>query len=161
MADEKTIGGGDERGFFAEVPLDATVPAKRPAKERRSKHYHGHRDRLRDRFGNAGPDALADYELLELILFRSLSRADTKPIAKALLNRFKSLPEVLGAEEQMLLEVEGVGEAVARDLKIIAAISQRALKADLGARDILSSWQRVIDYCRVAMAFETDRKSVV
>ena len=112
MAGENDDAGDDERGFFAEVPLDARATAKRLAKEAGPKHYHGHRERLRERFHETGADALADYELLELILFRTIPRADTKPVAKALLNRFKSLPEVFGAQEQLLTEVEGVGEAI-------------------------------------------------
>ena len=150
-----TQNEGDERGFFAEVPHDARAAAKQLAKESGPKHYHGHRDRLRERFHEKGASALADYELLELILFRTISRADTKPVAKALLARFKSLPELFGAQEQFLMEVEGVGAHVARDLKIIAALSERKLKADISGRDVLSSWTRVIDYCRASMGFET------
>lgn len=155
MGEEPDNDVQDERGFFAEVPQNARSTAKNLAKESGPKHYHGHRERLRDRFREIGTDGLADYELLELILFRSIARADTKPIAKALLQRFKSLPEVFGAKEQMLLEVEGVGEAVARDLKIIAALSQRMLKSDIAGRDVLSSWSKVIEYCKSAMGYET------
>lgn len=144
----------DERGFFSEVPFDARTTSKQLAKEGGEKHYHGHRERLRQRFQEAGEGALADYELLELILFRTIARADTKPIAKALLKRFKSLPELFGAEEQLLLEVEGVGEAVARDIKIISSLSQRMLKAQIAGREIFSSWKKVIEYCRAAMGFE-------
>ncbi len=75
-------------------------------------HHTGHRDRLRQRFRTA-PDALADYELLELLLFRTIARADTKPLAKALLARFGSLAEVLGAPEKLIAEVPGAGASVA------------------------------------------------
>jgi DNA repair protein RadC len=155
MAGDEDISANDERGFFAEVPIDARATVKRLAKEAGPKHYHGHRERLRERFHETGADALADYELLELILFRTIPRADTKPVAKALLNRFKSLPEVFGAQEQLLTEVDGVGEATARDLKIISAVSHRMLKADIAGREVLSSWKKVIDYCRASMGFET------
>ncbi len=57
-------------------------------------HYHGHRERLRDRFRKGGAEALADYELLELILFRAMPRRDVKPLAKALIARFGSFAEV-------------------------------------------------------------------
>jgi DNA repair protein RadC len=119
-----------------------------------SPHYHGHRDRLRDRFKLAGGDALADYELLELLLFRSIPRRDTKPIAKALIDRFGSLAEVLGAPENLLSEVTGLGASSAADLKVIAAASSRMLKGEIRGKQVLGSWSSVIDYCRTSMAFE-------
>jgi DNA repair protein RadC len=81
----------------------------------------GHRSRLRARFKSSGPDALADYELLEMVLFRSIARADTKPIAKALLKKFHTVGGVFAAPESLLREVPGVGEAVALDLKLVFA----------------------------------------
>lgn len=120
-----------------------------------AKHYDGHRDRLRDRFVDAGPDALADYELLELILFRTIPRRDVKPIAKALLARFGSLSEVLNAPRARLTEVQGVKDAVALDLSVVAAINQRAMRSAVRKREVLSSWTAVIDYCTAAMAHET------
>ncbi len=117
-------------------------------------HYHGHRDRLRERFKTAGDEALADYELLELLLFRSLPRRDTKPIAKQLIERFGSLGEVLGAPEKLLSEVTGLGASSAADLKIVAAAASRMLKGEIRGKQILGSWSSVIDYCRASMAFE-------
>lgn len=119
-----------------------------------SPHYHGHRDRLRDRFKTAGSDSLADYELLELLLFRSIPRRDTKPIAKALIDRFGSLAEVLGAPENLLSEITGLGASSAADLKIIAASASRMLKGEIRGKQVLGSWSSVIDYCRASMAFE-------
>lgn len=145
MAKEKA----DERGFFREVPFPAVAKTS-PAK---SKHS-GHRERLRERFSEAGQAALADYEILELILFRSIPRADTKARAKDLLKRFGSLAEVLGAPAHLLREVQDIGEAAALDLKIIAAAAQRMARSDIKGREILSSWAQVLDYCRAAMAFE-------
>ena len=72
-------------------------------------HYHGHRERLRQRFYGAGPDALSDYELLEMALFPALPRRDTKPLAKALLKKFGSFAEVIHASETRLREVDGIG----------------------------------------------------
>ncbi|WP_269929999.1 RadC family protein [Aminobacter sp. HY435] len=139
----------DERGFFGE---QAAAPIKRdPAPEK--PHYLGHRDRLRERFSASG-DALADYELLELLLFRLIPRADTKPVAKALLGRFGTLAEVLGAPASLLQETKGIGPAVALDLKIIAASARRMARGEISGREILSSWNLVLDYCRAAMAFE-------
>jgi len=117
-------------------------------------HYHGHRERLRQRFKTAGGDALADYELLELLLFRLLPRRDTKPIAKELIDRFGSLSEVMGASERLLTEVPGLGAASAADIKIIAAVAGRMLKGEIRGKQVLGSWSSVIDYCRTSMAFE-------
>ncbi len=117
-------------------------------------HYLGHRDRLRERFLTAGPDALADYELLELVLFRSIPRRDVKPIAKELIRRFGSFAEVVAAPQHLLTGVPGVGEAVAADLRIVAAAGQRLVRGQVTKRAVLGSWTAVIDYCRAAMAFE-------
>lgn len=142
----------DERGAFAERPfppsaLEKPAPAPKP-------HYHGHRDRLRGRVRKSGADTLADYELLELLLFRSIPRADTKALAKALLARFGSFAEVLGAPEHLLREVKGVGESAAFDIKVIAASAARMTHGRINRRAALATWQQVLDYCRAAMAFE-------
>jgi DNA repair protein RadC len=141
----------DERGFLAEQSL---LPLPRPGAAPEKPHYLGHRDRLRERFAAASPDALPDYELLELLLFRLIPRADTKPIAKALLARFGTLAEVLGASSLLLQEIKGIGPAVALDLKIVAAAAQRMIRSEIKGREVLSSWAQVLDYCRAAMAFE-------
>ncbi|MBB3658528.1 DNA repair protein RadC [Rhizobium sp. BK650] len=143
----------DERTFFVQSATGkkSALPAQ-PAKE---EHYHGHRERLRDRFREQGDTALADYEILELLLFRLIPRRDTKPIAKALIERFGSLSGVFGAPTALLREVKGVGEAVALDLKLISAISHRTLKSELRNKQVLPSWSSVIQYCHAAMAHET------
>ncbi|MEO3385767.1 DNA repair protein RadC [Mesorhizobium sp. CAU 1741] len=141
----------DERGFFSERHL---APPTAEKKGKAKPHFHGHRDRLRARFREGGAAALADYELLELLLFRSIPRADTKSLAKALLNRFGSFAEVLGAPEHLLREVNGIGDAVAIDIKVVAAAAARMAKGEIARRPVLGSWQQVIDYCRAAMAFE-------
>ena len=116
-------------------------------------HYHGHRERLRARFRDAGADALSDYELLELVLFRALPRRDVKPLAKTLINRFGSFAEVVHAPEARLRETSGLGDAAVTELKLIAATASRVAKGQLKQRMVLSSWSAVIDYCRTAMAF--------
>ncbi|PST21728.1 JAB domain-containing protein [Mesorhizobium plurifarium] len=141
----------DERQFFPQQPTD-NRPAPAPAADA---HYHGHRDRLRTRYREHGDAALADYEILELILFRLIPRRDTKPIAKALLARFGTLAAVFGAPLHLLQEVKGVGESVALDLKLIATAGHRMLKSELRNKQVLSSWSAVIDYCHAAMAHET------
>jgi DNA repair protein RadC len=127
---------------------DKPAPAATP-------HYLGHRDRLRERFDQIGGEALPDYELLELLLFRSVPRRDVKPIAKDLIRRFGSFAEVLGAPVARLAEVDGVGLSVARDLKIAEAAARRLTRGAVAKRTLLSSWSTVIDYCRTAMAFAT------
>jgi DNA repair protein RadC len=116
-------------------------------------HFHGHRDRLRARFLEVGGDALPDYELLELVLFRSIPRRDVKPIAKELLKLFGTFAEVLAAPPSRLMEVDGIGESVVTDLKILQAAARRVAKGAVAKRMVLSSWSEVIDYCRTAMAF--------
>jgi DNA repair protein RadC len=113
----------------------------------------GHRERLRERFANAGSDALADYELLEMLLYRSIRRGDTKPLAKALIARFGSFAEVIGAPADRLMEVSGVGEAVAMDIKVIEAAGIRLARGQVAKKPVLSSWNAIIEYCRSAMAF--------
>jgi DNA repair protein RadC len=113
----------------------------------------GHRERLRARFMAGGADPLPDYELLELLLFRSLPRRDVKPIAKRLIARFGSFAEVLSAPVERLVEIDGIGESAAIDLKIAAAAAQRLTKGSVSKRQVLASWASVIEYCRAAMAF--------
>ena len=116
-------------------------------------HYHGHRERLRDRFREAGTNALSDYELLELLLFRAQPRRDMKPVAKALLAKFGSFAEVISAPEQRLAEVDGIGEASITELKIVHAAASRMLRDEVKKQPVLSSWSAVLDYCRSAQAF--------
>jgi DNA repair protein RadC len=128
--------------------------AEEPAKVAEAEpHYHGHRERLRTRFREAGPNALSDYELLELLLFRAQLRGDVKPLAKTLLAKFGSLAEVIAAPEARLLEVDGVGPATITELKVVHAAANRMLKDRVKERPVLSSWNTVLDYCRSAMAF--------
>ena len=117
-------------------------------------HYFGHRERLSDRFSDIGGEALADYELLELLLFQALPRRDTKPIAKRLLARFGSFSGVLAAPEARLCEVNGIGERTARYLKLIKAAAGRYARDAVVDRPLLTSYQAVVDYVRAAMAFE-------
>jgi DNA repair protein RadC len=116
-------------------------------------HYVGHRDRLRARFRDAGGEAVSDYELLELILFRTIPQRDLKPLAKELLVKFGSFAEVLAAAPARLMEVKGIKEATATDLKIVQAAASRLARGQVKKRPVLSSWSAVLDYCRTAMAF--------
>jgi DNA repair protein RadC len=126
--------------------------ADHEGKDASKPHYHDHRARLRQRFDEGGERALADYELLEMLLFRTIPRRDTKPLAKALLQRFGALAGVLGADPLRLTEVEGVGPAVAQDIKLVHALVARSAKADLQKRPVISSWSQLVSYCRITMA---------
>ena len=112
----------------------------------------GHRERLRERFVKGGADAMPDYELLEMTLFAALPRRDTKPLAKALLARFGSFAEVIAAPRARLMEVKGVGEAIANHLKIVEAAAHRLAKTRVMGRTALSSWSALLDYCTAVMA---------
>ena len=116
-------------------------------------HYVGHRDRLRDRFMEAGADALADYELLELILFRAIPRRDVKPDAKQLIKRFGSLADVISADPALLREETG-SESVVRELKIVQAAALHLAQSAVLNRPLLSSWSALLEYCHAAMAYE-------
>ena len=117
-------------------------------------HYAGHRDRLRERFAKS-PDALADYELLELVLFLAIPQKDVKPLAKALIAKFGSLSEVLNAPIEELTKIDGIKDKTALALKSITALSHRALKNDLTQKPVLNNWSRLMDYCHATMAHET------
>ena len=116
-------------------------------------HYHGHRERLRGRFREAGADAVSDYELLELVLFRALPRRDVKPLAKALIEKFGSFAEVIAAPPQRLAEVAGLGKSAITEFKIVEAAARRLARGEVKKRHILGSWSAVLEYCRAAMAF--------
>ena len=118
-------------------------------------HYLGHRDRLRQRALRGGLAALPDYELLELLLFRSLPRGDTKPLAKRLLARFGGLAEVMGAPLETLKAEPGVGESVALDLKLMQELAVRTAREGVHKkRPVISSWTALLAYVRLALANE-------
>lgn len=135
------------------MPADANEQRPDPPEAAEAPHYHGHRERLRERFHGAGPDALSDYELLEMVLFTARSQGDVKPLAKTLIKTFGSFAEVIHAPETRLREVKGVGDRTVTELKLIAAAASRIAKGQLQQRTLLSSWNNVIDYCRTSMAF--------
>lgn len=118
-------------------------------------HFHDHRARLRARFDDSGADALADYELLEMVLFRTVPRKDTKPLAKALIARFGDLAGVLGADPGRIKEVPGAGDAVAQDLKAIQALLVRASQSELKKRTVISAWSSLVAYLQLALQHQT------
>ena len=110
--------------------------------------HEGHRVRLRERFRKGGAEAMPDYELLELVLFRAIARRDTKDLAKRLIKRFGSFAEVVNAPEPRLREVSDVGAAVVAEIKLVQAAALRLMKSGLADKPILSSWQSVLDYLK-------------
>ena len=114
-------------------------------------HYHGHRERLRQRLISAGADNLPDYELLEVILFAANPRTDMKPLAKSLLDRFGGFAELLSAEADRLAEA-GLGLAGIAALKAAREVALRAMNSELRERPVVSSWDRLIDYCTAHIA---------
>ena len=146
-------GSGDDKVSAEEqgalFGAAATVKAKVVADDKA-----GHRQRLRERFSNGGADAVPDYELLEMILFRAFPRIDTKPIAKRLLARFGSFAEVISAPPERLKEIEGVGSRAVEELKLIKTAAERLTKGQIQARPAMSSWSGVLDYLRLAQGFD-------
>lgn len=116
--------------------------------------YHGHRQRLRERFMHGGADAMPDYELLELVLFAAIPRKDTKDLAKRLVARFGSFAEVVNAPDERIREIAGVTAGVVTQLKIIRASALRMMRGQIMEKPALSSWSQVVEYCRAAMGFE-------
>lgn len=132
------------------VTLDDAEPALPIEKP----HWLGHRERLRQKLLSAGPEALAEYEMLELVLMQALPRRDTKPLAKQLISRFGSFAAVLAAEPNALQEVKGVGDSVVAMLKIVQHAAQLMQRQLVLKRPVLGSWQQLLDYCHSVMAHE-------
>jgi len=115
-------------------------------------YIQGHRKRLRNRFVDGGADAIPDYEMLELVLFRCLRRQDVKPLADKLLRHFGDFNRVVSASRAQLLEVDGVGEAVATEIKIVEAAAHRLARSKVLKRHVVSSWDALVAYCHTVMA---------
>ena len=142
---------------------DASEPSAEPSWPRRlpaemapfpSTGPHGHRGRMRDKLLERGADALADYELLEMLLFFAFKTGDTKPLAKALINRYGSFAAVLAAEPRALLETRGLGPHSVSAIKLVQAAALRLAKAEVMERPVLNNWDRLADYLSAALARE-------
>ena len=116
-------------------------------------HYLGHRQRLKDRFMRDAGASLHDYEMLELVLFLAKPRAEVKPLAKTLIARFGSFADVITADAKELVAVKGVGENTAVALKTIQAAAIRLAREQVMNQPVISSWQKLLDYCRASLAF--------
>ncbi|MFN6951432.1 MAG: RadC family protein [Albidovulum sp.] len=150
---------------FQEAPLlfpsDEAPEVMLPA-GRVPSYIRDHRQRLRARFTEGGAEAMPDYEILELVLFRAIPRQDVKPLARLLLDTFGDFNRVISAPAARLRAVKGVGEAVVQELKIIEAAAHRLARARVLNRPVLSSWHALLEYCRTAMAHrETEQFRVL
>jgi DNA repair protein RadC len=114
----------------------------------------GHRGRMREKLLQRGPGALADYELLEMLLFLAFKKGDTKPLAKALINRYGSFANVLTAPQQELMETPGLGEHSVSAIKLVQDAALRLSKAEIMEKPVLNNWDRLIDYLNAAIARE-------
>jgi DNA repair protein RadC len=114
-------------------------------------HYHGHRERLRQRLIAAGAESVPDYELLEIILFAGNPRGDTKPLAKALLDRFGGFAAAVSADAEALAAA-GLGRAGIAALKSVREAALRLMRAELQQQPVVSSWDKLIDYCSAQIA---------
>ncbi len=141
---------------FSEVPQSLFAPDEAPEavlpRGALPSYIKDHRQRLRTRFIEGGASAMPDYELLELVLFRALPRQDVKPLARRLLDHFGDFNRVIAAPMARLMGVDGVGEAVVQELKIVEAAAQRMARSKVMNRQVLSSWDTLVDYCHTVMA---------
>lgn len=150
---------------FRESPLplfDADeTPVPRGAVKQPS-YLRDHRKRLRERFMTGGAAAIPDYEMLELVLFRAIPRQDVKPLARRLLDTFGDFNRVLAAPPARLTQVQGVGDAVVQELKIVEAAAHRMVRARVLQKQVISGWDAVLDYCHTTMAHrETEQFRVL
>ncbi|MDH3665781.1 MAG: DNA repair protein RadC [Paracoccaceae bacterium] len=149
---QNTSGKTRAKGFNDQAgPRLFDRSADRPEPDE-TPHFHNHRARLRKRFLEAGSASLADYEMLELVLFRAIPRRDVKPLAKRLLTQFGDFNGVISAPPTRLAEVTGTGEAVICELKIVEAAAQRLARARVMNRPALTSWGALLEYCKTVMA---------
>lgn len=121
-------------------------------------HYHGHRDRLKQKFRENGGDVFSDYELLEMLLFQTIPRKDVKPLAKELIYKFGSFAEVISAPVDLLEKIEGISVSTAISIKTIEACSIRLAKGKIINNPILSNWSSVLDYCHSTMAWKKEEQ---
>ena len=150
--DGEAAEGGSAPDLFPAAPRAPTRKAANPAAP--PPDHLEHRRRLRERFMRGGAEAMPDYELLELVLFRAIPRRDVKPLAKRLLRDFGGFDEVISAPPARLAEVQGVGDAVVQELKIVEAAAHRLARARVLGRDAMQSWDQLLDYCRTRIARE-------
>lgn len=129
--------------------------------ESATRHYHGHRERLRQRALEGDGAHLKDYELLELMLYAFIPRVDTKPIAKELLARFGTVSGVLAAPPERLMEVKGVGETAASYLRAASLLLKHAAADQIADRPVISNWAALLNYVKLALRHEKSEQARV
>ncbi|NQX93943.1 MAG: DNA repair protein RadC [Erythrobacter sp.] len=147
----------DTPDFFGEASQE-TSASRASGSDAGKAAGKGHRARLRERLLKGGDEALADYEVLEYLLFAGMRQGDTKPVAKALISRFGSIAGVLNADPAALRQVKGVGETSAAALKSVAIAARRAARSQVVDKPVLSSWQGLLDYLSTDMAHLTKER---
>lgn len=130
------------------------IASKKESTSEETPHYTGHRQRIRERFLSSDGTGVAEYELLEMILFAAHPRGDVKPLAKKLLSTFGSLAKVIQADAHALMQVEGMGESGAASIKVIEAAAQKLLLEKVKDKPVIQSWSALLDYCRINMAHQ-------
>jgi len=136
------FGDDDEAGQASPVNAAGRLPS----------YIRDHRKRLRERFLQTDGLGVAEYEVLELVLFRAIPRQDVKPLARRLMDTFGDLARIVSAPKARLMQVHGVGEAVVVELKLMEAVAQRMARSRVLQRPVLSSWQALLDYCHTVMS---------
>ncbi|PTX57789.1 DNA repair protein RadC [Litoreibacter ponti] len=137
---------------LSEAPLPGFHPHRLDIQRSAEAEQHGHRQRVRERFLQTGADATSDAELLEMILYRAIRRRETSSLARRLLTAFGDFNAVISAPRSQLAAIQGVGSAVIQELKIVEASAHAMSRAKVMHRDVLSSWDALLDYCRTKMA---------
>lgn len=146
----------DSFDFGGPQPAPKSDSSKAAGASDAGKHAgRGHRERLRQRLLKGGAEALADYEVLEYLLFAAIPRGDTKPLAKALIKHFGSLAGVLNADPRALQQIKGLGESSAAALKAVSLASRRMTRSEVSSKPVLGSWQALLDYLTTDMAHLT------
>lgn len=152
------------------IPVRLTMRTGKVPVSSQKPHYHGHRERLRQRFAETDGNGMPDYEILELLLALAIPRGDVKPLAKALVDRFGSLGGVLSAEPEALIQIKGIGDSAATALKVVRAAGLRLSRQQIAKRDVIGSWDQLLAYCKAAMGYQKieqlrilflDRKNVL
>ncbi len=146
-------------GLSRSLPRDLATAEPRPrgpeAMPFQTTGPQGHRGRMRSRLLDRGPGGLADYEVLEMLLFLAFKQGDTKPLAKALINRYGSFARVMTAPQQELLATPGLGEHSVTAIKLVQDAAIRLSRAELAEQPVLNNWERLMDYLTAALSRET------
>ena len=132
------------------------------------KDSQGHRERIKEKFLKNGIDGFAEYEILELLLTHCIPRKDTKPIAKELLNKFKSLDNVFKADFDKLSAVDGLGKNSIAFLKLIGDLPSIIYKDELKNKKLvdketlkISNKDILLKYLRNKIGYEEIEKFYV